>query len=56
MENPLCVKCDRPTAATVVDHIVPHKGDLELMWNSANWQALCKWHHDRRVDEGDFGR
>ena len=57
--NPLCRKCkaeDRIEPATVVDHVIPHKGDQELFWNQANWQPLCKPHHDARVDEGDFGR
>ena len=47
--NPLCVYCGqdgRVTAANVVDHIVPHKGDQTLFWDEANWQALCKSHHD----------
>jgi 5-methylcytosine-specific restriction endonuclease McrA len=48
--NPLCVMCQedgRVTAATVVDHIVPHRGDQALFWDSKNnWQALCKKHHD----------
>jgi len=42
--NPLCVKCreaGRITPATVVDHIVPHKGDSALFWDTSNWQALC---------------
>lgn len=67
-EHPLCVECAagvplprgvRPravTAATVVDHIRPHKGDPELFWDPANHRAVCKPHHDARVDEGDFGR
>ena len=33
-------------AATVVDHITPHKGDLKLFWSRSNWQPLCKPHHD----------
>lgn len=47
--NPLCVFCDREgrtTAATVVDHITPHKGDMTLFWDRANWQPLCKPCHD----------
>ncbi len=36
------------TAATVVDHIVPHRGDNALFWDSANnWQSLCGPCHDR---------
>lgn len=48
--HPLCVMCrrlGRTTAATVVDHSVPHKGDDRLFWDQANWQSLCAPHHDR---------
>lgn len=47
--NPLCVMCEvegRAEAATVVDHITPHKGDQALFWDQSNWQPLCKLHHD----------
>ncbi|EGL4350684.1 HNH endonuclease [Salmonella enterica] len=61
--HPLCAMCQeqgRVTAATVVDHIIPHKlkealssGNAEaiakaqkLFWNRKNWQGLCKPHHD----------
>lgn len=27
--------------ATVVDHIIPHKGDRALFWDETNWQSLC---------------
>ena len=59
--HPLCVRCaDRSdtVAAQVVDHIIPHKGDLSLFWDSANWQALCKKCHDRKTatEDGGFGR
>lgn len=46
--NPLCVKCKelgRITAATTVDHIIPHKGDQRLFWRRSNWQSLCTTHH-----------
>ena len=33
-------------AATVVDHIIPHKGDSDLFWDESNWQSLCKRCHD----------
>ena len=49
-ENPLCVYCKDEgniVAAEVVDHINPHKGDVNLFWNKNNLQALCKVHHDR---------
>ena len=48
-QHPLCVGCEaigKVVAAEVVDHIVPHKGDETLMWDSANWQSACSWHHD----------
>jgi len=47
--NPLCVYCMKQakiTTATVVDHIVPHKGDDNLFWDANNWQPLCKTCHD----------
>ncbi len=49
MNNPLCVMCTaegRTTAAEVVDHIKPHRGDQALFWSEGNWQPLCKTHHD----------
>ena len=47
--HPLCRYCSgrgRIEPATVVDHIIPHKGDLELFWDQANHQPLCKTCHD----------
>lgn len=32
--------------AEVVDHITPHRGDMKLFWDRANWQSLCKRCHD----------
>lgn len=49
MRHPLCVMCQaegRVEAATVVDHIKPHRGDQALFWDRDNWQSLCKRHHD----------
>lgn len=41
----------------VVDHIVPHKGDMALFWDSSNWQAMNKECHDRKTarEDGGFG-
>ncbi|WP_217638639.1 HNH endonuclease signature motif containing protein [Nitrosospira multiformis] len=47
--NPFCAQCAKQgkrTIATIVDHIIPHKGDLEKFWNKDNWQAMCKPCHD----------
>ena len=50
--HPLCVEClksGRYVKATVVDHIVPHRGDQKLFWDRSNWQALCKPCHDHKT-------
>ena len=47
--HPLCVECKKAsklTKATVVDHVIPHRGDQQLFWDESNWQPLCKHHHD----------
>lgn len=59
--HPLCVHCQAEGVvmeATVVDHIIPHKGDKALFWDRDNWQPLCKKHHDRKTatEDGGFGR
>ena len=57
--HPLCVSCGaagRLEPATVVDHIVPHKGDSVLFWDRANWQSMCKSCHDAKTArEGRWG-
>jgi 5-methylcytosine-specific restriction enzyme A len=48
-KHPLCGMCQARglvTAATIVDHIVPHKGDARLFWGPNNHQSLCKDCHD----------
>lgn len=48
-KHPLCIGCHaqgRVEPATVVDHIIPHKGDADLFWTEANLQSSCAWHHD----------
>ncbi|WP_410768397.1 HNH endonuclease [Endobacterium cereale] len=47
--QPLCEFCliaEDVTAADVVDHRTPHKGDLGLFHDPNNLQSLCKHHHD----------
>ncbi len=55
--HPLCVMCEeldsRVTAATVVDHIIPHRGDKYLFWDSKNWRSLCRTHHDSDAKKKD---
>jgi 5-methylcytosine-specific restriction protein A len=60
-EHPLCrvhEGQDETVLATVVDHIVPHKGDQSLFWRRSNWQPLCKPCHDAKTarEDGGFGR
>ena len=50
--HPLCVECQkngRYMKATVVDHIIPHRGDQKLFWDQSNWQPLCKPCHDHKT-------
>jgi 5-methylcytosine-specific restriction protein A len=57
--HPLCVPCEaagRLEPATVVDHVVPHRGDEILFWDERNWQALCKPCHDAKTTrQGRWG-
>lgn len=50
------MKCDK-AAASVVDHIIPHKGNDDLFWDMSNHQALCKKCHDIKTatEDGGFG-
>lgn len=46
--HPLCVYCKqigRVSPATVVDHKIPHRGDMTLFWDKDNWQSLCDTCH-----------
>lgn len=59
-KHPLCVHCrqeGRVGAATEVDHIIPHRGDMVLFWDRTNWQGLCRPHHSRTTatEDGGFG-
>lgn len=58
--HPLCVMClanGDVTPATVVDHIVPHKGDQAKLWDIDNLQSLCEKCHNRKTakEDGGFG-
>jgi hypothetical protein len=46
-ESPLCTFCEKQgkvTAATVADHIEPHRGDAAKFWNNP-LQSLCATCH-----------
>ncbi|MGH9419661.1 MAG: HNH endonuclease [Thermoanaerobaculia bacterium] len=61
LHHPLCeMECAREgriTAATVVDHTIPHRGDPKLFWDQNNWRSGCKTCHDRKTarEDGGFG-
>jgi 5-methylcytosine-specific restriction protein A len=47
--EPLCAMCravGRTVAASVADHVKPHRGDPHLFWNG-KLQSLCPDCHDR---------
>lgn len=61
--HPLC-QCEecqdgqlRVVPAAVVDHRIPHRGDMALFWDRSNWQAMSKACHDRKTarEDGGFG-
>ena len=58
-QQPLCALClqeHRVTAATVADHVVPHKGDYNLFWHG-ELQSLCSTHHnatEQRIDKRGY--
>lgn len=56
--HPLCVLCMTRhvvTPATVVDHIIPHKGNMTLFWDDKNHQGLCESCHNRKTLAEDMG-
>lgn len=59
--EPLCAMCldeGTCTAATVCDHIEPHRGDPDKFW-SGPFQSLCQSHHSsdkQRIENGNKPR
>lgn len=54
-QHPLCAFClaeGKIVPATVVDHIIPHRGDQRLFWDQTNWESLCKECHDKKTGSG----
>jgi len=55
-QHPICVECERKgriVAATVVDHIAPHRGDQTLFWDRDNWQARWASCHNAKSARGE---
>lgn len=42
----MCSQEGRITAASVVDHRIPHRGNPALFWSEDNLQPLCDAHHN----------
>ena len=54
--EPLCRVCDamgRVTAAVVVDHRQPHRGNERLFFDPGNLQSLCEPHHNSAAQSKD---
>ena len=52
LREPFCRVCAAKgwrTPATVVDHVIPFRGDWDLFVSPANHQSLCKFHHDQKT-------
>lgn len=56
--EPFCRMCEqlgRMTAATVVDHVQPHRGDRSLFFDAGNLSSLCATCHNgakQRLEKG----
>ncbi len=51
-EHPMCCECLNngcSTVASVVDHVVPHRGNDRLFWDRSNWQSLCVSCHNTKT-------
>ena len=58
-QHPYCKFCqDEGTVrmAEEVDHIIQHKGDPVLFWDTKNWQGLCKPHHQSTKAQMERGK
>jgi 5-methylcytosine-specific restriction protein A len=44
-----CLKQSQWILAEEVDHIIPHRGDEQLMKDPLNLQSLCRSHHSAKT-------
>lgn len=49
------LRLGRIVQASVVDHILPHRGDQALFWDKDNWQSLCAECHNRHKQRIEHG-
>lgn len=55
--HPLCIMCEAEGViepATVCDHVIPHRGDVDLFWDGET-QSLCGPHHSRAKQAEEAG-
>jgi 5-methylcytosine-specific restriction protein A len=53
--HPICNIC-RSEPASILDHIMPHRGIPALFWDQTNWQGLCVTCHGRKTARETWGR
>lgn len=53
-ENAFCA-CGCGALSQLVDHIVPHRGDMDLFWDRSNWQGMTTACHNRKTAREDGG-
>jgi len=53
--EPMCRSCHesgKVVEATLVDHVIPHRGDMRLFFDVDNLQSLCVTCHDKKTKAG----
>ena len=58
---PFCAECEKkgilnnglPGHPNVVDHIIPHRGNMKIFWDRSNWMTLCEHHHNLKTGRGE---
>jgi 5-methylcytosine-specific restriction protein A len=56
LDHPLCRRCAADgivTAASVVNHCVPHAGDPVLFWDQSKWEPACAHHHSSDIQRAE---
>lgn len=56
ISEPLCTYCKKVgkyIEATVVNHIIPHKGDMILFTDPDNLESVCKSCHDGTIQKAE---
>jgi 5-methylcytosine-specific restriction endonuclease McrA len=51
-----CIESDVVEAATVVDHVIPHRGDQTLFYDPDNLQSLCATCHSSTKQRIELGQ